>query len=618
MAKKIEEKYKKLTDQEHVLLRPSMYLGSINPNISSKYVISDGSMIRKEIVYIPAFIKLFDEIITNSIDESKRIGTKINTIKVLIRDNKISVWDNGGISVEKHKEHNEWVPEMVFSNMKSGSNFSDDESRTWSGTNGVGSSCVNIFSKEFTISTCDGKKQFFQTFKNNMTERSVPKIIKSTKNHTEISFIPDFERFGLDGINDDNYKIIEKRVYDIAGCNPNLKIYLNDSLINIKSFEDYVKLYTNDYFFENNKEKSWSISISPSNSGFQQISFVNSTETYDGGNHVDYILSQIISEVRDFFQKKHKVDVKPSEIKNHIFIFINSTIVNPSFSSQTKEKLITEVKDFGSTYQVTDKTIKSILKSEIVQSILDWIDQKKLAEENKLQRDLKKRTKVEKLIDCQSPIRTKCELFIMEGLSAIGDFRKYRDPNTQAAYSLKGKFVNTNGMSKKKILEKEEAKNLIQSIGLNLFDPSDISGFRYGKIIICSDMDTDGDSICGLLLNFFSMWDNLFKLNMIYRALTPLLVVSKKNGKGEKIYFYTYDEYNKWIEKNNIYNYEIDYKKGLGSLESAEFKDLIQNTKLIKFDPNDGYQNDINIWFGDESNLRKNKLVYVEDKNDKS
>jgi DNA topoisomerase-2 len=176
------------------------------------------------------------------------------------------------------------------------------------------------------------------------------------------------------------------------------------------------------------------VGISSSEIGFQQVSFVNSTETYDGGNHVEYILNQIISELREFFQRKHKVDVKPSELKNHIFIFINSTVVNPSFSSQTTEKLITEVKDFGFTYQVSEKIIKSILKSEIVQSILDWIDQKKLADENKLARNLNKnldKIKVEKLIDAKGMDRWKCSLSIFEGDSAASSFRKYRDPNSK-------------------------------------------------------------------------------------------------------------------------------------------------------------------------------------------
>ena len=201
----------------------------------------------------------------------------------------------------------------------------------------------------------------------------------------------DFEKFALTGIDDDHFKMIEKRVYDIAACNTNLKVYFNGKLINIKAFEDYIKYYTKDYFYEAKKDKTWSLAIGLSENGFQQVSFANSTDTYDGGTHVDYVMNQIIAQLRDFFMKKHKVDIRPGELKNHMFLFLDSTIINPSFSSQTKEKLITEIKDFGSTFEVSNKLVQSIIKSEIVNSILDWIQQKKSAEESKLQRDLNKK-----------------------------------------------------------------------------------------------------------------------------------------------------------------------------------------------------------------------------------
>ena len=418
MSKKIEETFKKLSDIDHCLLRPGMYIGSIKPNTSYKYILYDNKMTLKEITYNPGFIKLLDEIVTNSVDESKREGSKLNTIKVTVTDNKISVWDSGGIPVIKNKEHDEWIPEMVFSSLKSGSNFNDDENRTWAGTNGVGSSLTNIFSKEFKVSTCDGKNHFYQVFSNNMRDRTQPVIKKSKTNHTEITYIPDLEKFGLVNIDEDHLKMIEKRIYDIAACNPSLKIYFNGNLININSFEDYIKLYTTDYFFESNKDKTWSVGIAHSQNGFQQVSFVNSTETYDGGVHTDYIMNQIITHLREFFMKKHKVDIKPSELKSHIFLFLDSTIINPSFSSQTKEKLITEVKEFGSTFEVSNKLIQSILKSEIVNSILDWIQQKKNADDNKLQRELNKKlskVKVEKLIDAKGKDRWKCSLSLFEG-----------------------------------------------------------------------------------------------------------------------------------------------------------------------------------------------------------
>lgn len=419
MAKKIEDKYKVLDQISHILLRPGTYVGSNKPSTSLKWVFDDGKMIQKEITYIPSFLKIFDEVVTNSVDEHQR-NPKLNRIDVNIdlSKNQISVRDNGGIPIVIHKDHNQYVPEVIFGNLMSGSNYDDTEERTVAGTNGLGAKLSNVFSKEFIVSSCDGKNHFLQIFSENMRERTKPVIKKSTKNHTEITYTPDLEKFGIGSIDADHLKMIEKRIYDIAACNTGLKIYFNGALININSFDDYIKLYTEEYFYEFKKDKTWSLGIALSQNGFQQVSFANTTETYDGGTHVDYVMNQIIVSLREFFLKKHKVDIKPSELKQHMFLFLDATVINPSFSSQTKEKLITEVKEFGTTFEVSPKLIQSILKSEIVNSILDWIQQKKNAEDSKLQRDLNKKLtkiKVEKLIDAKGKDRWKYSIGLFEG-----------------------------------------------------------------------------------------------------------------------------------------------------------------------------------------------------------
>ena len=614
MSKSIEDKYKKLDDISHVLLRPGMYVGSIKPHTSNKWLYDNGKFEKKNITYIPGFIKLFDEIITNSVDEHKREGTKLDVIKVNIdRDkNEISVWDNGGIPVLKHKEHDEWIPEMIFSSLKAGSNFNDDESRTGAGTNGVGSSLVNIFSTKFIVKTCDGKNHYEQTFTNNMRDRSDASIKKSTKNYTEIIYTPDLEKFGMNKIDEDHYQILRKRVYDIAGTNPSIKVYFNGEPIGIKSFEDYIKFYTPEYFYESNKDKSWSIGIAHSTDGWQHVSFVNSVDTYDGGEHVDYIMSQVIAGLREFFQKKHKVDIKPAELKNHMFLFLNSTIVNPAFSSQTKEKLITEVKNFGYTYEVSDKLIKSILKSEIVNSILDWIQQKKNADENKLARELNKsiaKAKVDKLIDAKGRERWKCSLSIFEGDSANSAFRKFRQPELQGSFALKGKFVNASEMTNSKLVENKEAVNLIAALGLKLGQKVVPGTLRYGKIYLYMDADTDGHSIVGLMINFFhKYWPELFEQGVIWRAETPL-VVAKNSKLKKKIPFYTNEDWEKWCSENDLKGWDIEYKKGLASLEDDEYREIICNPVLTKITPDEASKDSLNIWFGKDSDLRKNELL---------
>lgn len=611
----VDKKFQKLDDIEHVILRPGMYIGSIKPHTSNKWLISENCVEMREVTYNPGFLKIFDEIITNSVDESKRKGSKLNQIKVTIDidTNTISIWDNGGIPVVKHSEHKEWIPEMIFSNLKAGSNFDDTEARSWAGTNGVGSTLTNIYSKQFTISTCDGKNVFTQTFSNNMRERTEPDVKKSSKSHTQITFQTDFEKFGLTGIDNDHFKMLEKRVYDLAACNTHLKISFNGAAIQFASFEDYIKLYVKDYFFETTKDKNWSIALALSENGFQQVSFANSTETYDGGTHVDYIMNQIVVGLREFFLKKHKVDVKPSELKQHMFLFLDSTIINPSFSSQTKEKLITEVKDFGSQFQVSAKLIQSILKSEIVNSILDWIQQKKSAEDSKLQRELNKKLskiKVEKLIDAKGKDRWKCSIGLFEGDSAISAFRKYRTPELMGAFALKGKFVNVSEMTNQKLVTNDEVVNLMASIGLKLGSQIDLKTLRYGRILFYCDADVDGNSIVGLLINFFhKYWPDMFDRKMIWKVETPIVVAIPKQKTKKKILFYSQTEWNEWVSKNDLKQFEIKYKKGLAALVDDEYADIINSPRMTLISKDEASKSSLETWFGKNSDLRKIELL---------
>ncbi len=614
------KKFKKLDDISHVILRPGMYIGSIKPHTAVKWVLGDDKkMSHQELTYNPGFLKIFDEIVTNSVDESKRDGSKLDTIKVdLNRETgEITIWDNGGIPVVKDDEHDEWIPEMIFSNLKAGSNFDDTEDRSWAGTNGVGSTLTNIYSSRFTISTCDGKNLFTQTFTNNMRERTEPVIKRSKSGHTQISFLTDFEKFGMNGLDDSHYLMIQKRVCDLAACNPGLKIYFNGEAMSFSSFEGYVKLYMPEdngiYFFEEKKDKSWSIAVGLSEAGFQHVSFVNSTDTYDGGTHVDYIMNQVVAQMREFFMKKHKVDIKPSELKNHMTLFLNATVINPSFSSQTKEKLITEAKDFGFQCEVSSKLIAQVLKSEIVNSILDWIQKKKDAENSKLQRELNKKLdklKVDKLIDAKGKERWKCSLAIFEGDSASGAFRKYRTPESMGAFSLRGKFINVSEIANQKLVQNVEAVNLMAALGLKLGQPIDIRTLRYGRILIYTDADVDGNSISALLINFFyKYWPDMFERRMIYKVETPIVVAEAKGKGKKKEIFYTQSEYAEWEAKADMRQWEIGYKKGLGALVDDEYKDIINNPRLTLISRDEAATQSLDIWFGKNSDLRKTELL---------
>jgi DNA topoisomerase-2 len=604
----ISKKYELLDEIQHVLKRPGMYIGSTKPHDSEEYLFNGQKFEKQKIQYNPGFLKLFDEIVSNSVDESKR-NQNLNQVTVSINEktNEISIQDNGGIPVIIHDTQKQWIPEMIFSNLRAGSNFNDDEDRTVAGTNGVGSTLTNIFSKKFTVKTADGKNNFIQTFTDNMGKKSEAKVQASDRKFTEISYVPDLSRFDMQSINEEHINMIRKRLIDIAACNPNLKVQFNKEKFKFRTFKEYAELYIESAFYE--RSENWEIAISPTNGGFQAISFVNSVETKDGGTHVNYIVNQIVDKLRQLIKKKHKVDIKPSDIRNHMMIFINCTVINPAFSSQTKEKLITEPKEFGSLHEISDKFAKQIFGSEIVASILDWIEKKAMADERaqlrKLNKDLNA-NKILKLIDAKArDNRHLCTLGIFEGDSAKSAVRQFRDPQVFGAFPLKGKFLNVSEMKNTEIIKNDEVVNLMGSLGLRLGEEP--ANLRYGKILIYTDADPDGDAIAGLLMNFFNkFWPELFDQGLVYRVLTPLVVAKK--GK-EVLSFYTKDEYTEWESKTNTKSWNVEYKKGLAALEDDEYQEIITNPKTIQMRNDAIYRESLKAWFGGDSQPRKDRLL---------
>ena len=615
-VKSIEQKYRKLSDIEHVLLRPGMYCGSIKPREDDIPLLGeDGKFLIRKVSYNPALMKIFDEIVSNAVDEHRR-NPKLDELRVTVDPvtGMVKVRDNGGIPVVKHAEYDEWVPEMIFSNLKAGSNFNDDEERLVAGTNGVGSTLTNIFSVKFRVRTSDGKNAFEQTFSNNMRERTEAKIIKWKERFTEITFRPDLARFGLETIDADHLEMMRRRCIDLAACNPKLRVSFNGVERKFQSFKDYCALYNENVIYE--ETDRWKIGIAPSAGSFMQVSFVNSVETKDGGAHVDYVMSQIIEWLRDKVKRKHKLDLRPAELRNHFFLFVQADIVNPAFSSQTKEKMITEPKEFGSKFEISEKTLKAIMASEVVQRILDWAQQKALADERKQLRELNRnldKGKVLKLIDAKGKERDKCTLGLFEGDSAVSFFRKFRDPNSQGAFPLRGKFINVTELPNTRVIQNQEVKDLLVAIGLKMGEEP--KNLRYGKILIYADADVDGDSIAGLLMNFFGRyWPELFEQNRICRVMTPLVVVKKKD---ETIPFYTAKEFEAWSAKQKDLNkWDIAYKKGLAALEDEEAKEIVQHPRMFAVSGGPELKPTLDAWFASDPAIRKQKILGESSDND--
>lgn len=582
MTKKIEDRFKKLTEVEHVLKRPGRYIGVTDPKPVETWTIKDGTVEWREVTYSPAFLKLFDEIISNSADFSKTAeGKHVNKIEVTVDPTKgtIAVFDNGGIPVVKHSEYDQYVPDMIFGELRSGSNFDDEEDSVTTGQNGEGSTLTNIFSTEFIVDTADGKNRFLCGYYDNLHRRDVPKVTKSSKNYTQITYTPDYAKLGIK-LDDDHMAMLERRVYEIAATNTHLKVYFNGKHINFKAFKDFVGLFNEGAI--NFGTDRFQAAVFHSKAGFQQINFVNSTNVFQGGTHIDALMNTIVSGIRDHVKKKTKQDIKPSDIKNHFFLMGSFTINNPRYNSQTKEFLQTPVKDFGMSLDVPDKVIQQIIKSEIVQEIIEWAENKKALEDlaalKKKNKDIDKSgaaawRAITKYEPATSKLRHKCTLFIAEGDSAAKALQSARDPEFHGVFPLKGKPVNVRGMKIKDLIANKELESLMTILGLQFGKEHKLSELRYNELVIATDQDLDGFHLCGLLFNMFNeLWPGLLKQGFLFKLQTPIVRVTQNKKEIEFIYL---EDFQKWEAKQTKNNYSTSYLKGLGSNDTKYFKEYM-------------------------------------------
>lgn len=278
------------------------------------------------------------------------------------------------------------------------------------GRNGYGAKLCNIFSTKFIVETSckDNKLRFQQSWENNMTKANDYKITDAKgDDFTKITFYPDLAKFKMDKLDKDFVDLISRRAFDIAGCTAGVKIYLNGTRIQVKNFKDYIDLYNKEREDENGQtlkmvyekvNERWEVGLTLSEKGFQQVSFVNSIATTKGGRHVDYICDQVVAKLAEAVKKKNKqgVLVRPVQLKNNIWLFINCLIENPTFDSQTKENMTLQSKSFGSKCVPSDKFLNGALKIGIVEAILSWVNFKAQTEMGK-QCSKKKTSKLKNL-----------------------------------------------------------------------------------------------------------------------------------------------------------------------------------------------------------------------------
>lgn len=614
----VDKKYKKHELRDHIYQLPDTYIGSVEPAQIQTYLHDDDTMVQKVITYVPGLYKIFDEIAVNALDHIMRLKDEaakgkedvkhVKNIKINIdkSSGRIEITNDGdGIDIELHPAYNVYIPQLIFGELLTSTNYDQDIEKLWGGKNGYGSKLTNIFSTEFIIETVDHrrKKMYTQRFYNNMRGIDKPSIKTSAKApYTKISFVPDYTRFGMKGLTDDMYNLFKKRAIDAcAASDPTVSVYFNDTKLGIKNFEKYAELYigtkeTHPRAYEVVSDR-WEVLATYSDSTqFEQVSFVNGINTLRGGKHIEYITNQIVKRLTEMISTKMKKEVKAQHIKDNLFLFVKCLVVNPAFDTQTKESLTTPSTKFGSKCELSDKFFTALYKSGIVDkavSLTDFHQDKKLA---KTDGKKKNRIFISKLDDANkagTKDSDKCTLILTEGdsaktmavagLSVVG--RDY-----YGVFPLKGKILNVKDAAAKKIAENDEITNLKQILGLKQGQQyTDVSSLRYGKIMLMTDQDVDGSHIKGLLFNVFqSLWPSLFKMdNFLISMLTPIIKVSSVST-GQQTKFYSLTDFDNWQKEQEqrpggLRGWKIKYYKGLGTSKEDEAKEYFRELKITQY-----------------------------------
>lgn len=612
----IEETYKSMSDHEHILKLPDTYIGGIEEDDIKMWVYDQEKdrMVYRSIKYVPGLYKIFDEILVNARDQSVRDKSCTEVrVTIIPETGTIIVWNNGdeGIPVVIHKEEKCYVPEMIFGKIRTSSNY-EQKGKIVGGKNGIGSKATNIYSKHFNVEIVDAVNmlKFTQNFNDNMYKKSEPVIEKlkgKQKSYTQITFTPDYARFGVDKLSNDMISLFKKRVYDIAAVT-NIKVTLNNEHINIKDFKDYIKMFyedgevPNEPVFEICNDR-WKVGVVfDSNSGFRQISYVNGICTFQGGSHVTHVLDQVVGTLHDQIMAKNKtLKIKTATIRDNLTFFIDAVIEDPGFSSQTKELLTTKTANFGSKCEISENFMKELSKTGIIDEVVNFAKFRAMEDLKKI--DGKKKATLKglaKLSDAHWAGTRKskyCTLILTEGDSA----KSFALAGTEVVgkerfgvFPLKGKLLNVREATAKQLKENDEIANIVQIMGLKFWKKyTDVGQLRYGRILILTDQDYDGSHIKGLLMNFIHFfWPSLIKITGFVSSIkTPIMKTWKKSDikKKSPVIFYTISQYQTWKEDigDDIKNYIMPpkYYKGLGTSKDEEAKEAFSDfeDKIVEY-----------------------------------
>lgn len=617
---------KVLTDREHVRLRTQVYLGNMTPTSYPIPLFGDKFSV-EQIEFVPAVYKAVGEIIDNSIDEFAQIDTKNKTLK--IEADPLNGWytisDNGrGIPIDKH-ESGKYTPEVALGSLRAGRNFSANKQAGVIGQNGVGSACTNYCSTEFTIVVNRDGKKYVQSFEDGAAKVSKPSIRKGPKNKTgtQVSFSLDEEVFKNVSIDP---RLMNNKAIEIALTNPGVTVHYNNNKYKFnKGLEDVVKqiakassgAYHEFVFTKDGIDMQFFVIVGTVESLDEQIfTWANSSLLFDGGLCNTQFLNAFIDRTIKHLAstaKKQKIEITKNDVRENLLVFGNLKIADPEYDAQSKTRLTGPnlrnemskmIEDGWRSFArrnkdwLTDVTERAMVRHHASAN-------RKAIKEHK--KSFKK--KIPGLIDATGRNRRECQLLITEGLSAASMITEARDPTTTGTFPLTGKINNVYGKTVAQVLNMGKLTDLLAACGLVPGHKANVEDLRYGKIIVATDADYDGDDIFTLLSNlFYQFWPELFDPHyepIVHRLVAPNVCLIKGN---KRVHFATRAEYEK--QKSKYKGWEVQYYKGLGSMERQDW-DMILNGKTNTLIPivDDGQLSEtFDLLFSNDAEARKEWL----------
>lgn len=638
--------YTRLTEIQAVLHTPDVYIGSDKWSERKDYFYPRGGenriiLMSTSIPY--AIEKCFEEVIQNAGDNYNRsIKSGLNAKNIIVQMDQhyIKITNFGKvIPLETNQYGDGLVPDMIFSQMHSGANLDKTKVRKGSGKNGMGVKLVNIFSKWFKVEIRDSVRRRFytKTWINNMSEFKDYKLEENVdgENETSVTYMLDFERFGIDGYTDEFFALFRRISADLANT-WKVEVIFNGESFNFKNSLEHAKLYfpltNNTISFKiptkDGRDILADVVLIDTPNDNHLIAYTNSTLNIEGGNHVNKLIKAISVNIIEEFKKKFKLEKKKEDdkfritskdIKNNISFIANFFLDDPMFGGQTKTKLTTNVPDI-----TLDQNLFSSMSSWSIMNRLYSIYKSKDMDDLKLTDGKNKRiVNLPKLRDANEAgdkRRLECTLIICEGDSARGYVSYLIDLIENGleffgSYPLRGKLLNVMNATPQQLLENKETAEIKAALGLqegvDYSIPENYAKLRYGRVMILTDADLDGYHIKGLAYTFFFVrFPSLFQANNGNFFVEMTMKILRIRVGKKMISFHNTQEYDLYIHNHPEHaKIKPAYFKGLGSSNKEEIADDYKTSKQIVIYLDEEAPIYINLAFNkDRANDRKKWL----------